>query len=103
MGPVMRKAGATARAMLVAAAAQRWNVDPATCTTSNAVVSGPNGQKAKYTDLLAVAAMLPVPADVTLKTPDQFKIIGTRQARLDVVPKSERHARSTASTSRFRA
>ena len=51
MSPVMRKAGATARAMIVAAAAKSWNVDPATCTTANAVVSGPAGQKAKYVDL----------------------------------------------------
>ena len=92
MGPVMRKAGATARAMLVAAAAQRWNVAPATCTTLNAVVTGPSGQKAKYTDLLAAAATLPVPADAALKTPDQFRIIGTRHARLDVTPKSNGRA-----------
>ena len=88
MGPVMRKAGATARAMLVAAAAQRWNVDAKTCTTRDGIVSGPSGQTAKYTNLFAVAATLPVPADVPLKTPDQFRIIGTRRARLDALPKS---------------
>jgi isoquinoline 1-oxidoreductase subunit beta len=92
MGPVMRKAGATARAMLVAAAAQRWNVDPSTCTTLNGVVTGPSAQKAKYVDLLALAATLTVPANVALKTPDQFRIIGTRHARLDVVPKSDGRA-----------
>ena len=88
MGSTMRKAGATARAMLVAAAAQRWNVDPKTCTTANGVVSGPNGQRAPYVELLAVAAGLPVPADVALKTPDRFRIIGTRAKRLDVPPKT---------------
>jgi isoquinoline 1-oxidoreductase beta subunit len=88
MGPVMRKAGATARAMLVAAAAQQWNVDPKTCTTANGVVTGPQGQKLAYTALFASAAALPVPTDVTLKTPDQFRIIGTRQRRLDLVPKT---------------
>ena len=88
MGPVMRRAGATARAMLVAAAAQRWNVDAKTLTTKDGVVSGPSGQKAKYTDLFAVASTLPVPADVRLKTPDQFRIIGTRRARLDAAAKS---------------
>jgi isoquinoline 1-oxidoreductase subunit beta len=92
MGPVMRKAGATARAMLVAAAAQRWNVDPAACTTQDAVVTGPSGQKAKYVELLAVAGTLPVPADVKLKTPDQFRIMGTHHSRLDVVPKSDGRA-----------
>ncbi len=88
MSPVMRKAGATARAMLVTAAATKWGVDPAACTTSNGVVSGPAGQKAKYVDLLTAAASVPVPATVTLKTADQYKIIGTRQPRLDVKPKS---------------
>jgi isoquinoline 1-oxidoreductase beta subunit len=88
MSPVMRKAGATARAMLVSAAATQWNVDPATCTTANAVVTGPAGQKAKYVDLLTAAAAVPVPATVTLKTPDKYKILGTRQARLDVKQKT---------------
>ena len=88
MGPLMRKAGATARAMLVRAAAQQWNVDPKACTTSNGVVSGPAGQRATYTSLLAAAAGVSVPQDVPLKTPDQFKIIGTRQRRLDLKPKT---------------
>jgi isoquinoline 1-oxidoreductase beta subunit len=88
MSPVMRNAGATARAMIVSAAATKWNVDPATCSTANAMVYGPAGQKAKYVDLLAAAATVPVPATVTLKTPDKFKIIGTRQARLDVRQKT---------------
>ena len=88
MSPVMRQAGATARAMLVSAAAAKWNVDASACATSNGVVSGPAGQKAKYVDLLAAAAAVPVPANVVLKTPDKFKIIGTRQARLDVRQKT---------------
>jgi len=92
MGPVMRKAGATARAMLVAAAAKGWNVDPSTCTTRDGVVTEPSGRKAKYADLFALAATLPVPDDVTLKTPDQFRIMGRRHARLDVVPKSDGRA-----------
>ena len=88
MGPVMRKAGATARAMLIAAAAQQWGVDPKTCAASNGVVIGPAGQRAAYTSLFAAAATLPVPTDVALKTPDQYKIMGTRQRRLDVKPKT---------------
>ena len=88
MSPIMRNAGATARAMIVSAAAAKWNVDPVTCTTSNAVVYGPGGQKARYVDLLAAAAAVPVPKTVTLKTPDKFKLLGTRQARLDVKPKT---------------
>lgn len=88
MGPVMRKAGATARAMLVAAAAKNWNVDPASCATADGVVYGPNGQRAAYTELFAAAAALPVPANVALKTPDQLRIMGRRHARLDAGPKS---------------
>ena len=52
------------------------------------VGSGPAGQKAKYVDLLAAAAAVPVPATVTLKTADKFKILGTRQPRLDVKGKT---------------
>ena len=88
MWPVMRNAGATARAMLVSAAAAKWNVDPSTCRTANGVVSGPAGQRATYVELLASAATVPVPATVTLKTPDKFTVIGTRQPRLDVKPKT---------------
>jgi isoquinoline 1-oxidoreductase beta subunit len=88
MGPIMRKAGATARAMIVAAAAKKWNVSVDSLKTSDGIVSGPNGQRAKYTDLLELAATQPVPTDVKLKTPDQFKIIGTRVKRLDLKPKT---------------
>jgi isoquinoline 1-oxidoreductase beta subunit len=88
MSPVMRKAGATARAMLVGAAAKQWNVDAATCSTSNGTVYGPSAQRAKYTDLLAAAAAIPVPDKVALKTNDKFKILGTRQARMDVKQKT---------------
>jgi isoquinoline 1-oxidoreductase beta subunit len=88
MGPVMRKAGATARAMLVSAAAQQWNVDPKTCSTSDGFVIGPSGQRVAYPVLFAAAMALPVPTDVVLKTPDQYKIMGTRQRRLDIVPKT---------------
>jgi len=92
MGPTLRQAGATARAMLVAAAAQKWNADPASCTTANGVVTGPGGQTAKYAELLELAATLPVPAKVALKTPDRFRVIGTRARRLDVPPKTNGRA-----------
>jgi len=88
MSPVMRKAGATARAMLVSAAAKQWNVDAATCSTSNGMVYGPANQRAKYVELLTAAAALPVPEKVALKTNDKFKILGTRQARMDVKQKT---------------
>ncbi len=92
MSPTMRQAGASARAMLVAAAAQKWNVDAAKCTTANGAVTGPAGQTAKYADLLELAATMPVPAKVALKTPDRFRLIGTRAKRLDVPPKTNGRA-----------
>jgi isoquinoline 1-oxidoreductase beta subunit len=92
MGPLMRKAGATARAMLVSAAARKWNVDPTGCKTSAGIVTGPNGQTATYTQLLALAAALPIPTDVTLKAPDQFTIVGTRRKRLGLTPKTNGRA-----------
>ena len=86
MSPVMRKAGATAKAMLIAAAAKRWSVDPAACKARAGVVLGPGGRRADYRELLAEAAALPIPTDVALKTPDQFTLIGSRPRRLDVLP-----------------
>jgi isoquinoline 1-oxidoreductase beta subunit len=88
MAPVMRTAGATAKAMLISAAAKRWSVDPATCTARAGVVLGPAGARADYRDLIAAASGLPIPTGVKLKTPDQFTVIGTRPRRLDVRPKT---------------
>jgi len=88
MTPVMRRAGATAKTMLIAAAAQRWAVDPATCRARNGSVYGPAGQRADYRELIAAAAVLPIPTEVTLKTPVQFTLLGTRPRRLDVRPKT---------------
>ncbi|MBR1218054.1 xanthine dehydrogenase family protein molybdopterin-binding subunit [Bradyrhizobium sp. U87765 SZCCT0131] len=80
----MRQAGATARTMLVAAAAKRWGVDAKVCRAQDGqVVHQPTGRKLKYGELAAEAAKLPIPANVTLKSPDQFKLIGTPVKRLD--------------------
>ena len=66
----LRKAGATARTMLVAAAAQRWNVDPATCTRGKwRSRASPRPAKLGYGELVDAAAKLPVPTDVALKDP----------------------------------
>ena len=77
----MRQMGATARAMLVAAAAQTWGVREAECTTAASVVThAASGRKAGYGELVAKAATLPVPAAnaARLKDPKDFKLIGSR-------------------------
>jgi isoquinoline 1-oxidoreductase beta subunit len=80
----MRQAGAAARTMLVAAAAQSWSVDPASCRAEKGTVIHPEtGRKLAYGDLAERAAKLPVPAKVTLKDPKAFKLIGTSAKRLD--------------------
>jgi len=84
----LRKAGATARSMLVAAAAQRWKVDPASCRAAKGVVTHPpTGKKLSYGELADAAAKLPVPAEVTLKDPKNFTLIGTPAKRLDTPDK----------------
>ncbi len=73
----MRQAGATARAMLVAAAARQWNVPADGITVANGVVSHmASGQRAGIGAFAGVAATLPVPAAVPLKDPSRFKLIG---------------------------
>src|SRR3989442_50701 len=80
----LRQAGATARIMLVSAAAKRWNVDPSSCRArSGEVIHTPTGKKLKYGDLAADAAHMPVPESVALKRPADFKLIGTPGKRLD--------------------
>src|SRR6202040_3390491 len=80
----MRQAGAIARTMLVSAAAKRWNADPASCRAQGGeVLHAPTGRSIKYGELAADAARLPVPENVALKRPEDFKLIGTPAKRLD--------------------
>jgi isoquinoline 1-oxidoreductase subunit beta len=80
----LRKAGATARAMLVAAAARRWKVAPDTCHTANSTVTHqPSGRTLAYASLVDDASHLAPPANVTLKNPSEFKLIGKPLKRLD--------------------
>jgi isoquinoline 1-oxidoreductase subunit beta len=84
----LRQAGAIARTMLVSAAAKRWNVDPTSCRPqSGEVFHAPTGRRIKYGDLAADAARLPVPENVALKQPKDFKVIGTPAKRLDAPAK----------------
>jgi isoquinoline 1-oxidoreductase beta subunit len=84
-----RELGAKTRAMLVVAAAERWNVAPGDCRTESSVVHGPSGQAAKYSELASAAAKKPAPATVQLKDPSQFKLVGKRVRRLDSRPKCD--------------
>src|SRR5881396_1909363 len=80
----LRAAGAAAREMLVTAAAEAWNVDRATCRAERGtVVHGPSGRRLSYGKLAAKAAKLPVPQHAPLKDPQEFRLLGTRVARLD--------------------
>ena len=80
----LRRAGATARTMLVTAAARRWNVEPASCQAARGVVThAPTGRTLGYGALADAAAKLPVPKQVPLKDPKDFKLIGTPAKRLD--------------------
>jgi isoquinoline 1-oxidoreductase subunit beta len=79
----LRTAGAQARIMLVQAAAQDWGVDAADCHAQNGVVLGPRGKKATYGKLAVAASKLPVPKDVKLKDPADWKIVGKATKRLD--------------------
>src|SRR5262245_46547326 len=84
----LRRAGATARTMLVAAAAETWSVDTASCRARRGVVTHtPTSRKLSYGALAEKAAKLPVPAQVALKDSKAFKLIGTPAKRLDTPAK----------------
>jgi isoquinoline 1-oxidoreductase beta subunit len=84
----LRQAGAIARTMLVSAAAKRWNVDPGSCRAqSGEVLHAATGRSMKYGALAAEAARLPVPDNVALKRPQDFKLIGTPAKRVDTPAK----------------
>ncbi|MEW5708567.1 MAG: xanthine dehydrogenase family protein molybdopterin-binding subunit [Pseudomonadota bacterium] len=80
----LRRAGATAREMLIAAAARTWNVDPQGLKAEKGFVIDPRGgRRLSYGELTAKAASLPPPADVKLKAPSQWKLIGQPVPRKD--------------------
>jgi isoquinoline 1-oxidoreductase subunit beta len=84
----LRQAGATARTMLIAAAAQRWTVDPASCRAqSGEVLHVPTTRRLRYGELAADAGRIPIPDNVALKRPEDFKLIGTPAKRLDTPAK----------------
>ena len=84
----LRRAGATARAMLVAAAAETWKVDPTACRAERGeVIHAATGRRVRYGDVVDRAARLSVPGVVRLKDHRDFKLIGTRAKRLDAPDK----------------
>ena len=84
----LRRAGATARVMLIAAAAQTWGVDADSCRAEKGEITHvPTGRSTNYGTLVGVAATLPVPEKVALKDPKDFKLIGTPAKRLDAQEK----------------
>lgn len=85
----MRKAGAAARQMLIAAAAKKWNVDPEELTVTKGVVKQKNGTTtATFGELADLAASESVPQDVMLKSPEQFTLIGKFLSRKDNLDKT---------------
>jgi isoquinoline 1-oxidoreductase subunit beta len=84
----VRKGGATARVMLVQAAANAWGVPAAECSAANSVITHkPTGRTTTYGKVAEAAAKLTPPADVTLKDPNEWKIIGKSFKRLDTIDK----------------
>jgi isoquinoline 1-oxidoreductase beta subunit len=86
----MRKVGAAARAMLVATAADEWKVPASEITVSNGVISHASGKSSKFGALAAKAMAQPMPTEIKLKDPAQFKLIGREGVvkRLDTVSKT---------------
>ena len=91
---VVREAGAAARAMLVAAAAQQWQVAPAQCRTAAGEVIHPDGrQRLSYGALAEAASRLTPPKTVALKDPKDFRIMGQPLKRLDTAAKVDGSAK----------
>ncbi len=91
----LRNAGASARAMLVAAAAKKWGVPAGEIRVSGGVVSHPSGRKASFGDLATDAGAMPVPTSVALKDPKDFVFVGKAFPRVDSLAKSNGTAQFT--------
>jgi len=88
MWKLLREAGATARAVLITAAAQTWSVPENTCSTEKGeVIHKASGRRLRYGALVDKAATLPVPKTVSLKNPKEFRLAGQSVPRLDIPEK----------------
>ena len=89
----MREAGASARAMLIGAAAAQWKVSAAECSTVAGSVLHASGKRASYGELAAAAAQQPLPSKPALKDPAQFKLVGQPLRRIEATAKVDGSAR----------
>ena len=80
----LRETGATARQMLVNAAAGKWQVDASTCKASKGMITNEKGETLHYGDVVGEAAKLEVPENVILKKPSEYTIIGTNVTNVDM-------------------
>ncbi len=87
-GEYVKKAGATGKAMLIAAAAQLWEVKSESIKTVEGICHGPGGQKASYGALVELAAKQSVPSDPPLKPVQDYRYVGKFNKRLDANPKT---------------
>jgi len=90
----LQQAGASARARLIAAAAAKWGVEPAACVASSGLVRHEaSGRSASFGELAPAAARIALAAEPAIKTPDQFKLIGQGNKRIDTPLKATGSAR----------
>ena len=80
----LRQTGATAKQMLINAAAARWGVDASECSAKLGIITNAKGDKLGYGDVVKEAALLEVPENVTLKDPKEFTIIGKGKSNVDI-------------------
>ncbi|MBT8187633.1 MAG: molybdopterin-dependent oxidoreductase, partial [Croceitalea sp.] len=80
----LRKTGATAKQMLINAAAARWGVDASECTANEGIITNAAGETLGYGEVVNEAAILEIPEDVTLKEPKDYKIIGKDAINVDI-------------------
>src|SRR5690606_18484087 len=80
----LRQTGATARQMLINAAAVKWGVDPSECYTEAGIIKNSRNEKLSYGAVVSEAALLEVPDNVKLKDPKDFKIIGKDIVNVDI-------------------
>ena len=80
----LRQTGATARQMLVNAAAAKWGIPPSECKTKNGIITNSNGDKLGYGEVVKEASLLEVPENVILKDTKDFTIIGKGKSNVDI-------------------